>query len=626
MAAMSAKKKVPAVLKHYEVPKVLPAENFKAKCKYCTKEITGSVRTTTNWWKHMRRVHATLLKEQQDEDESQSNSQQTLTHLLQPQRKYSSQHPKQILVTDAVVDFVADDLIPLSVVESKRFKSLLRILDSQYQVPSRKQLSTVLLKKKYDKLKSSVLDKLKKTDTINLTIDLWSNRQMRSYLGITGHYISDDWNLESVMLACNQVSGRHIGDNIMMWYDEIISDFGVREEVKHIITDSASNVKKAFLTLPGYEDVEDHTASDDSEAEGESEFERCDNVSLDESQVLFEHHACFAHVLQLVVKDGMAKAGQINTVIKRCSSLVSFVRRSTVAADVLKDETRLQADNTTRWNSQLKMIRSVLAVSDSVLSQLENAPKLTTHEKNLLQDIVEILTPFEEATEFVQVGCVPSAGYVLPCIRGLYHHIENMVSKYHSGLVRGLKQSLHRRMPYYEENETYIVACILDPRFKLRWCSDDAERDRSLDLLKAVLERLSPAVSTVAVLQADENSEPPPKKKRKSLFNFMYDNSHSPSIESQQLSTVTKQVDEYIETDTLPMTQNPTKYWQDNQKKYTVLSRLAKDVLGVPSSSAPVERLFSVAGKVFTPERCCLTDGRFSQLMFIRCNQNYIMA
>ena len=144
------------------------------------------------------------------------------------------------------------------------------------------------------------------------------------------------------MLACSRVTGRHTGDNIMMWYGEIISDFGVREKVKHIITDSE----------------EDHTTSDDSEAE---ESERCGsaNNSLDESdesQVLFEHHACFAHVLQLVVKDGMAKAGQINAVVKRCSSLVSFVRRSTVAANVLKDETRLQADNATRWNSQLKMI------------------------------------------------------------------------------------------------------------------------------------------------------------------------------------------------------------------------------------------------------------------------------
>ena len=58
-------------------------------------------------------------------------------------------------------------------------------------------------------------------------------------------------------------------------------------------------------------------------------------------------------------------------------------------------------------------------------------------------------------------------------------------------------------------------------------------------------------------------------------------------------------------------------------KKLSNLSRLAKDILGVPSSSAPVERLFSVAGKVFTTERCHLTDGRFEQLMFIRSNNNY---
>ena len=197
---------------------------------------------------------------------------------------------------------------------------------------------------------------------------------MRSYLGITGHYISDDWNLESVMLAYNQVTGRHTGGNSMMWYEGIISDFGVREKVKHIITDSASNVKKAFLTLSGYEDAEeDHTTSecDNSEAE---ESERSGNInnSIDEWHVLCEHRACFAHVLQLVVKDSMVKAGQINAVIKRCSSLVSFVRRSTVAADILKDETGLQADNATRWNSQLKVIRLVLAISDSVLKMLPN--------------------------------------------------------------------------------------------------------------------------------------------------------------------------------------------------------------------------------------------------------------
>ena len=40
---------------------------------------------------------------------------------------------------------------------------------------------------------------------------------------------------------------------------------------------------------------------------------------------------------------------------------------------------------------------------------------------------------------------------------------------------------------------------------------------------------------------------------------------------------------------------NPAKHWRENQKKYPFLAMLAKDVLGVPSSSAPVEWLFSIA-------------------------------
>ena len=52
-------------------------------------------------------------------------------------------HPKQVSVNNALVHFVADDLIPLSVVDSTRFKTLLGTLVSQYQLPSRKHLSSI---------------------------------------------------------------------------------------------------------------------------------------------------------------------------------------------------------------------------------------------------------------------------------------------------------------------------------------------------------------------------------------------------------------------------------------------------------------------------------------------------
>ena len=54
--------------------------------------------------------------------------------------------------------------------------------------------------------------------------------------------------------------------------------------------------------------------------------------------------------------------------------------------------------------------------------------------------------------------------------------------------------------------------------------------------------------------------------------------------------------------------------------RHTGENAYAMTTLGVPASSAPVERLFSIAGKVFKPDRCRLTDKTFETLMFIRCN------
>ena len=64
------------------------------------------------------------------------------------------------------------------------------------------------------------------------------------------------------------------------------------------------------------------------------------------------------------------------------------------------------------------------------------------------------------------------------------------------------------------------------------------------------------------------------------------------------------------------------RFWLENRSKFSALAEVhvACEVLSIPSSSSPVERLFSIAGKVFTPERCRLTDARFQELMLIiRC-------
>ena len=53
------------------------------------------------------------------------------------------------------------------------------------------------------------------------------------------------------------------------------------------------------------------------------------------------------------------------------------------------------------------------------------------------------------------------------------------------------------------------------------------------------------------------------------------------------------------------------------------MSKLAKRYLSVPVSSRPVKQ-FNVAGNIFHPEGCRLTDTVIGNLMFIKCN-SYIL-
>ena len=58
--------------------------------------------------------------------------------------------------------------------------------------------------------------------------------------------------------------------------------------------------------------------------------------------------------------------------------------------------------------------------------------------------------------------------------------------------------------------------------------------------------------------------------------------------------------------------------WLENRPKFPILAEVAREDLSI---SLPVERLFSIAGKVFIPERCCYTDARFQEpMLIIRCN------
>ena len=76
----------------------------------------------------------------------------------------------------------------------------------------------------------------------------------------------------------------------------------------------------------------------------------------------------------------------------------------------------------------------------------------------MLQDLITILTPFEEATDIAQRQNIVSSSFVVTCVLGLKVQLENMQSRYNCKLVAALKKSVDRRLtPFKDMTEEEIA-------------------------------------------------------------------------------------------------------------------------------------------------------------------------
>ena len=80
---------------------------------------------------------------------------------------------------------------------------------------------------------------------------------------------------------------------------------------------------------------------------------------------------------------------------------------------------------------------------------------------------------------------------------------------------------------------------------------------------------------------------------------------------------VSQEVSDYLSQPCTDSKSDSLEYWRAQQHNFPRVAHLASKYLSVSASSAHVERLFSIAGKVFTPECCSLKDSTFEMLTFI---------
>ena len=140
---------------------------------------------------------------------------------------------------------LALDIQPGSIVEDKGFQDFLKVIDPKYVPPSHRITMREHLPTLYQGAMEELQHQLSKIEYCAITTDIWTSRATMGYVTVTCHFLTDDWELKSVVLETTEIEESHTAENIGATHVAITDKWHITQKVCCVITDNANNIVAA---------------------------------------------------------------------------------------------------------------------------------------------------------------------------------------------------------------------------------------------------------------------------------------------------------------------------------------------------------------------------------------------
>ena len=434
---------------------------------------------------------------------------------------------------------------------------------------------------------------------------------------------------------------------------------------------ATSGTIEALLVVGGKQQTQDQNEEDDSDDVELMEFHAIDELLIppngsasttfnttstaNEEQVVYKlppHRRCACHTLNLIPTNDVSTPKLANSAMKRISiqtfaklsALWNKQNRSTQAAETILANlgTLFVTPVETRWNSyydSVARVQSVLSTPgmeakvDKVFDEL-GIQRLLTIQKSFIAEYVKVMAPLANGLDILQGENAVSLGYLVPTVTVIVTKLQKLLSpppppqgepvsldqlplqhetqstnewkklEVCESLAEALVVSVKKRFtPFLDDADAQLAAAV-HPKFKLDWVEDVSQKTALIDLLRRRVASISQTESNISQ-PAQRPSEMEISRKAAGDFFAILSEKRRASSQTTEIDEVT----EYLK-DTSEDIQSLNKYPHIRQLflRYNT---------GLPSSAA-VERLFSLGGRIFAPLRTRMSSSHFEMMMFMR--------
>jgi hypothetical protein len=508
-----------------------------------------------------------------------------------------SEKPLKIDSEAQLVNFIIAGQHAFSIVEEPHFKLLINSLNPNFNIPSRFSIKRKIMEKFeiYDLKVKNCFENTK--SKVSLTTDLWTSSKERPYIAITAHFVDQNYEQKCLLIDFSNIQYPHTGLQIKNSLEGALNRYGIFDKLTSVTADNAPNNGIALDLL------------ESSKADHFPNF--YDTF----------HIRCFAHVINLVVQNGIL---ELKSELEGIRTFLKFLKTSPKQLQLLQTAAKtlsvnfisLKRDINIRWNSTFDITR-ILSMKDvliyaSVREESFAKYKFSDNIWQKLEQILNFLKEFKEATDLISGKTYASICTVIPIFDLLMSHIEKHLDSDLENVKRCAERMQSKLLEYKDKliNDISIFAVILDPRLKHNYF-EDYEKNYYNMVKDKFIKKFNDNYNGNGNIRENVSES----EVSKSL--------HSRIFKKSKKEVDVNEVNRYFEYPIANQEEDPIKWWFKFKDDFPNLSKFAFDILSIPASSVPCEQVFSKSGDLIKRKRFSLSDSTIQYCMCLNSWFNY---